>query len=379
MTMNETFVTNEGETCGLLTIDLAALCDNYRQLRDRVFPAITGAVVKADAYGLGADRLAPVLYNEGCRTFFVAHFIEALRLRSALPSDAAVFVLNGLYPGDENRAADNNIMPVLNSLDQVRNWSAAARARGQRLSAAIQIDTGMSRLGLPGEELEALLSDPAILAPIEVTHLVSHLASADDPADALNHAQLQALRSFILHFPDAKLSFANSGGIFLGADFHGSIVRPGVALYGGSPVSGVNNPMKPVVQLRVRVIQTRTVPAGAKVGYSGTYVTGAETRLATVGAGYADGIPRHLSDTGAAFYNNIRLPIVGRVSMDSMTLDISALPPGALILGDFVELIGEDQSLEDLAKAAGTISYEILTRLGQRYKRQYLPPYASAR
>lgn len=358
--------------CGLLTINLGALRDNYLALCRRTAPVNVAAVVKADAYGLGAGRVAPVLYDAGCRDFFVAHFHEALRLKPYLPSDARIHVLNGLQPGSEATCADADIIPVLNSLEQIANWSALAHARETPLAAALQFDTGMSRLGLSPEEAQAIVSRPSLLDGIDVSFIMSHLACADEPEHAANGTALANMREIATFFTDARVCFANSGGIFLGADFHGDLARTGIALYGGAPVCGEANPMKPVVRLAVKVIQTRTVPAGTAVGYGAAHVTKQETRLATISAGYADGLPRHLSDTGAAYFGDQRLPIVGRVSMDSLTLDISALPEGALKLGSLVELIGPHQTLEDVASAAGTISYEILTSLGQRYHREYL-------
>ncbi len=359
--------------CGLLTIDLGALRDNYLALCRRTAPVNVAAVVKADAYGLGAGRVAPVLYDAGCRDFFVAHFHEALRLKPYLPTDARIHVLNGLQPGSEITCADADIIPVLNSLEQVANWSNLARERRKPLPAALQFDTGMSRLGLPPEESAALVADPALLDGIDLRFIMSHLACADEPEHTANGAALANMRKTADQFPGARVCFANSGGIFLGGGFHGDLARAGIALYGGAPVCGEPNPMKPVVRLAVKVIQTRTVPAGTAVGYGAAYVTQQETRLATISAGYADGLLRHLSDRGAAWFGDVRLPIVGRVSMDSMTLDVSALPEGTLKLGSLVEFIGPHQTLEDVADAAGTISYEILTSLGQRYHREYLP------
>ena len=357
---------------GYLTIDLAALADNYRLLGAKVAPAKASAVVKADAYGLGAARVVPVLYAAGCRDFFVAHFGEALPLRPLLPPDAHLFVLNGLQPGNEAVAADTDIIPVINSLEQLAAWKAVALNRGTRLPAVLQFDTGMSRLGLPPDEADALAADPAALDSLDLLFIMSHLASADEPDNDQNESQRSAMAAIAERYPRTTLCFANSGGVFLGAPYHGVLVRPGVALYGGAPTAGTANPMKPVVRLDVAVVQTRTVPAGARVGYGGTFTAKNEMRLATIAAGYADGLHRCLSDRGAVFYNGTRLPIVGRVSMDSMTVDISALPPGTLRLGSLVEVIGPHQTLEDLASAAGTISYEILTSLGRRYHRDYL-------
>lgn len=356
---------------GILTIDLGALAANYRLLRQRVGAARVAGVVKADAYGLGALRVAPTLYAAGCRDFFVAQFSEAQAIRGVIGPEARLYVLNGLQPGAEWACAEAGIIPVLNSLDQVANWSAHARTRGDTLPALLQFDTGMSRLGLPPEEVDTLLAEPARLEGVRVLHVMSHLASADEPESAQNGAQLAQMRRFAESFAGVEMCFANSGGIFLGAEYHGTLVRPGIALYGGAPTMGVPNPMAPVVRLDVRVVQTRTVPAGAKVGYGGVHVAAREMRLATIAAGYADGLLRSLSDRGAAYLGEVRLPIVGRVSMDSLTLDISALPPGALKLGGLVEIVGAHQTLEDVARDAGTIAYEILTSLGTRYHRIY--------
>ncbi|WAJ26319.1 alanine racemase [Antarcticirhabdus aurantiaca] len=357
---------------GVLTIDLSALRANYRLLRQRVGGAAVAGVVKANAYGLGAERVAPALWDEGCRTFFVAHLGEALALRPVLPADAEIFVLNGLAPGDERLCADARVRPVLNALDQVRAWGAEGRRRGGRLPAAIQVDSGMSRLGLAADEVESLVRDPSRLAGVETVLVMSHLACADDPDHPANAAQLAAFRAMEAKLPAARRSLANSAGLFLGPDFRFDLARPGVALYGGAPTGGAANPMRPVVRLDGRVIQTREVPAGAGIGYGFTRVADGPMRLATLGLGYADGWPRALSNRLAGFVAGRRLPVVGRVSMDSLILDASALPAGALKGGDLIELIGPSQSLDAVAEAAGTISYEILTSLGHRYERRYL-------
>lgn len=362
---------NREGASGILTIDLGALRRNYLALSARLAPAMAAAVVKANAYGLGSEHVAPILYDAGCRNFFVAHFAEAVALKRYLAGDARIFVLNGLQPGNEEACADAGFIPVLNSLEQVRNWVSTARARRTTLPAVLQFDTGMSRLGLPPVEIRALAADPARLEGIDVILIMSHLACADDRDSDQNRDQLAAMREASAMFPATPVSLANSGGIFLGLDFHGALARPGIALYGGAPTEGVANPMQPVVTLDVRVIQTRTVPAGTRVGYGGVHATTGERRLATIAAGYADGLPRHLSNRGAAYHEGVRLPIVGLVSMDSITLDVTELAPGTLTLGSLVEVIGPHQSLEQVAADAGTISYEILTGLGQRFHRDY--------
>ncbi|MBN7806816.1 alanine racemase [Agrobacterium rosae] len=365
-----------GGASGYLTIDLGALRDNYLMLRAMAPNSVTSAVVKANAYGLGADMVAPVLYNAGCRHFFVAHIDEAIALRLRIAGDAEIFVLNGLQPGNETSCAAMNITPVINSLEQLAQWSAYAATLCKTLPAALQFDTGMSRLGMASSELATLKTSPHLLDGIAITFVMSHLACADEPEHIANGAQLAVLRKASAMFPEAPVCFANSGGIFLGADYHNAVMRPGIALYGGAPSSARPNPMKPVVRLDVAVVQTRTVPADTLVGYGGSLRTTGETRLATIAAGYADGLPRSLSGRGAAYFNGVRLPIAGRVSMDSISLDISALPEGTLTHGSLVELIGPDQSLEDIAEDADTIAYEILTGLGRRYRRTYIQPDA---
>lgn len=356
---------------GYLTIDLGALARNYEKLSAEVAPTRAAAVVKADAYGLGAARVAATLHARGCRHFFVAQFSEALELRQLLPTDTTIFVLNGLQPGNERLCARENIVPVINSLEQWQAWSGTAAKLGRTLPAVLQFDSGMSRLGVPPEDRDALAALVRAGDGIDVLFVMSHLASADDPVSSQNEDQRAEMARVAAEFPGIDLCLANSGGIFLGRDYHGVIVRPGIALYGGAPTAGVTNPMEPVVSLDVAVVQTRTVPAGTRVGYSATHVTDGPARLATIAAGYADGLLRSLSGRGAAYCDGVRLPIVGRVSMDSMTIDITALPEGRLRLGSLVEIIGPHQTLEDLARDAGTISYEILTSLGPRYQRQY--------
>ncbi|MFB9267969.1 alanine racemase [Bradyrhizobium erythrophlei] len=356
----------------VLTVDLAALRSNYRLIRDRVGPADVAAVVKANAYGLGAVHVATALLKEGCRDFFVAHLSEARELRSHLPPAAALYVLNGLQPEAEAEAVALGVRPVLNSLAQLDAWASAGARLGRRLPAALQVDTGMSRLGLSAGDIEELLQRQSTLDQIELVLLMSHLACADEPDHPANADQLTTFDKFAALFPATRLCFANSGGAFLGHPFHGDLVRPGIALYGVNPVSGSTRPLRPVVRLDARVIQVREIAEGAGVGYGLTFRASARTRLATIGIGYADGWPRCLSGRGAAYARGIRLPIVGRISMDSTVVDISALPQDTLCPGDLIEMIGPTQSLGDVARDAGTIAYEILTSIGQRYERVYL-------
>ncbi|MEY9626693.1 alanine racemase [Sinorhizobium fredii] len=298
-------------------------------------------------------------------------------MRPILAADATIFVLNGLQPGNEATSAREGIVPVINSREQWRQWASGAKALRLKLPAVLQFDTGMSRLGVPPQEWATLAGLVKAENGIEVQFIMSHLASADDAASDQNADQLAEMNRITSEFPQFPVCFANSGGIFLGKTYHGVLARAGIALYGGAPTAGRANPMEPVVRLEVAVVQTRTVPAGTRVGYSATHVTTGETRLATIAAGYADGLPRSLSGRGAVYCDGIRLRIVGRVSMDSITIDISALPEGRIRLGSLVEVLGPNQTLEDIARDARTISYEILTGLGHRYQRQFRWPFFS--
>lgn len=356
---------------GILRIDLAALRHNYLTISGRIAPTRAAAVVKANAYGLSAERVAPALYDAGCRDFFVAHLGEAISLRPFLNPDATLYVLNGLQPGTEAACAREKILPVLNSLEQIENWSTLAASLGEKLPALLQIDTGMSRLGLSASELDQLIADQHLLDHIDVRFVISHLASGDEPENPANARQLATMNAALARLPKLPVAFSNSGGCFLENTYHYNLARPGIALYGIGPAAG-ENPIKPVIELSARVIQVRDIDKGAAVGYGGTFIAQAPMRIATIAVGYADGWFRSLSNKGSAFYGDVRLPIVGRVSMDSITLDVTALPEGRLTLGSLVELIGPHQRLEDVAHDCDTIPYEILTSLGDRYARVYV-------
>jgi len=361
---------------GVLTIDLAALRHNYSTIAKRIAPTRAAAVVKADSYGLGANRVAPAFYEAGCRDFFVAHLGEAISLRPFLNPDATLYVLNGLQPGTEAACAREKILPVLNSLEQIENWSALAISLKEKLPALLQIDTGMSRLGLSAKELDQLVDNQPLLDHIDVKFVISHLASGDEPKNPANARQLAAMNAALARLPKFPVAFSNSGGCFLDNTYHFNLARPGVVLYGVGP-EGTESPIKPVLELSARVIQVRDIDKGEAVGYGGIFVASKPMRVATIAVGYADGWFRALSNKGSAFYGNTRLPIVGRVSMDSITLDVTALPEGTLKLGSLVELIGPHQRLEDVARDCDTIPYEILTSLGHRYARVYVDSLAA--
>lgn len=360
------------ETAADLRIDLAALVANYRLIADRVAPATVAGVVKADAYGLGAVPVSRALLDAGCRHFFVAHLGEAKTLKPHLPDDSTLYILNGLRPGAEAECVAIGAVPVLNALAQVDAWAAAARASGVLLPGVVQVDSGMSRLGLTPEELAILRDAPDRLDDIDIRLVMTHLACADDPSSPVNADQRALFEQIAAQFPGVPRSIDNSGGAMAADVQHGDIVRAGIALYGGAP-HGAPNPMRAVVALDAYIMQLRQVPAGAGVGYGLTHRCDRPTQVATVSVGYADGWPRHVSGRGSAFIGGIRVPVIGRVSMDSMAVDVTDVPADLLYPGAPVELLGPHQTIDDVAAQASTISYEILTRLGSRYDRTYLP------
>jgi len=360
---------SESLAYGRLSIDLGAIARNYRALAAAAPGARCAGVVKADAYGLGAMQVAPVLADAGCTEFFVALLDEGLALRSAVPG-ARIYVLNGLPPGSEARCAEAGLVPVLNSFTQIKAWAALCQKTGGRLPAVIQLDSGMSRLGLGTAEVEVLLAEPSLLAAMELVLVMSHLAAADEPDHAANGAQLAAFRALAGRFGPVPLSLSNTAGIGLGPAYHFDLVRPGAGLYGLQTGPRAVK-VEPVAALWGRVCQIREIEAGAGIGYGHSAISTGPMRLATLGVGYADGWPRSLSNTGAAFWGATRLPIVGRVSMDSVMVDISGLDVTDLVEGDFVALFGPGQSVDGVARAAGTIGYEMLTSLSRRYERSY--------
>jgi len=359
-----------------LTIDLGALVANYQLLQRHAKPARTGAAIKANAYGLGAEQAAPSLFKAGCRQFFVAILSEGIALRRFVP-EAEIYVLSGPVGSDEAEFIQHRLTPVLNSLPQVELWSRWCAA-GNPAPAALHLDTGMSRLGLAPAELDRLIADPAQLKAFSIPLVISHLACADEPQHPQNAAQLAQFRNALARLlpllPERPtISFANSSGIFLGPDYAFDLARPGSALYGLNPTLAAPNPMRQVVGLKARILQVRHIDAHQTVGYGAAHRSTRATSLATLGLGYADGVFRALSHVGAAFVGGMRAPFVGRVSMDLITIDVGHVPAHLVQPGAWVEILGEHQSADELATAAGTIGYEVLTNLGSRYQRRYIP------
>jgi alanine racemase len=374
MSINEATVSAAiDRAAAVLTVDVGAVVRNWQALGARLRPgAVCAAVVKADAYGLGAAAVAPALAAAGCRRFAVAQLDEAIALRPLLPA-AEIWVLGGLLPGTLPEFAAHRLTPVLNDLGQLEAW----RVGGDGAPAVLHVDTGMARLGLSPKELETLAEERRRLDGVRLAAVMSHLACADEE-HALNPLQLERFRRALVLLPAAPASFANSAGIFCGPDYHFDIARPGIALYGGNPYPGRPNPMAQVVRLQGKILQVREIDRGETVGYGATHTATRPTRIATVGVGYADGWLRALGNRSGAVVAGRQVPLVGRVSMDLITLDITGIDPALARPGSFVDLLGDGRSVDDVAGEAGTISYEILTALGRRYHRVHLAAAAPA-
>ncbi len=362
-------------TGAILTIDLGALAANWRTLRDRAGSTECAAVVKADAYGIGTEPAVRALSAAGCRTFFVAHLGEARRVRAEDPA-AVVYVLNGLLPGMAPLFVEEGVRPVLGSFEELDEWAAAGAGR----PAAIHVDTGMNRLGFPPDAAESLAADPR-LAAVRPTLLMSHFTSAEVRSSSANRRQVEAFAAVRAALPGIPASLANSSGIFLDPVPAFALVRPGYALYGGNPTPGEPNPMRPVVRLDATIVQTREVPAGATVGYNETWTAAGPRRLATLSIGYADGFPRAAGGTdraraealatGAALVAGRLCPFAGGVSMDLVVIDVTGVSEREACRGATATLIGDALDLDTVGRHAGTIGYEILTRLGRRFARRY--------
>lgn len=350
----------------VLTIDLAALAANWLGLGRRLRPDCrAGAVVKADGYGLGAVPVAKALERAGCADFFVARLDEGLRLRPELSAASRLFVLDGVLPGTARQFMDNGLIPVLNESGQIEEWLRAARGK----PAALHVDTGMNRLGISLGELEGLKPR---LEGTGLCLLMSHLACAEESGNPKNREQLDRFMMARSALPGLAASLANSSGIFLGEDYHFDLARPGVALYGANPIPDQPNPMGEVVHLKGKIVQVRDVDLADTVGYGATHKVTGKARIATVAVGYADGWPRSLSNRGFGMLEGVRVPLVGRVSMDLITFDVTQAGPDAARAGNFVTLLGDGISVDDVADAANTIGYEILTNLGARYFRRFV-------
>ena len=352
---------------GELIIDLAAIRKNYRIIQDHVgADCLVAPSVKADAYGLGADQVVPALYEAGARDFFVATLDEGAELR-ALKSDINIYILNGYWADAHDLYEQNSLAPVLNSLAEIRAYAQKGGA------AILHFDTGMNRLGIPAGEAAELFNDMSVLSGIDVKCVMSHLISSEESQNPSNAEQLKKFAEITAHFPNVPHSLCNSGGVFLSQDYHHDIVRPGIALYGGKPTDGqAENPMNQPVSLSVPVLQIHDVKEGETAGYNATHRFHKNGKVAVMSIGYADGVFRKISNVGSFYFQGQKIPICGRVSMDLIICDISDIADeNQPKVGDKIEVIGMHQTIDDLARDSETISYEILTALGHRFKRSY--------
>ena len=366
-----------------LTVDLGALVANWRAMAERSRAARASAVVKADAYGLGIGPVAEALYHAGCRDFFTATVAEGRAVRALAP-DARIFVLNGLYPGIERTFRRAGLVPVLASCEQVALWSAHCAQDGPH-PCALHVDTGMNRLGLTPDQAIGLANGASRPSGFEPVLVMSHLACADEPTHPMNRRQLTLFQRVREAFSGIESSLCNSAGIFLGGDYLADLTRPGIALYGAEAVSGTPNPMRSVATAESRILQVRAAPAGSSVSYGAAETLSRDSRIAICAVGYGDGYPRSHSGAGVplrdtdcpaphGFIAGQIVPVLGRVTMDLTMFDVTDAPEGAVRAGDFIELFGPNMPVDAVARAAGTIGYEILTSLGQRYSREYSRP-----
>jgi alanine racemase len=359
---------------GVLTVDLDAIVANWRKLEKTAVPAECAGVVKADAYGCGADAVARALAGAGCTTFFVATLDEARVVRAAAPF-AAIYVLDGFFQNSGEAFAKIDARPVIGDLNELAEWDVFCRRSGWAGGAAIHIDTGVNRLGLSPTEAQGIV--PRINAGDHGISLVmSHLACAENLNHPLNGKQLAAFREIASLFSGVPASLSNSSGVYLGPQFQFDMVRPGAALYGVNPTPEADNPMQPVVDLKARILRVRNVERGESVGYGGTWTARRPTRLAIVSAGYADGYFRAGGSNDGTRGAEVmvagkRCPIAGRISMDLIAADITDLPANAARRGHMATLIGEGITVDELAHHFGTIGYEVITSLGRRYARTY--------
>jgi alanine racemase len=349
---------------GIVEVDLAALERNYAYLASACAPGACGAVVKAGAYGLGIGPVARRLWAAGCRHYFVATVAEGIELRGLLPS-AQILVFEGLAGNEAEAFSAAGLIPILNTRAELRVWGGAG-------PAAVHVDTGMSRLGLSQDDVAALALEADRMPAVDVRFVLTHLACADEVEHGLNREQVEVFAKLRALWPEAKTSIANSAGILLGEGYRCDLSRPGIALYGGNPMRRGESPVEPVVRVKARVLQLRDVAAGRSIGYGASFTAEAPMRVAVVGIGYADGYLRSLSNCGIAEIAGRRVPVVGRVSMDLVCLDVTAVPRGAVAEGDWATMIGGAVALEEVAALAGTINYELLTALGPRLGRVYL-------
>ncbi|MEE2705006.1 MAG: alanine racemase [Pseudomonadota bacterium] len=360
-----------------LTINLDAIIDNWLFLKSQLIKnCICAPVVKADAYGLGAKEVSQALYSFGCSVFHVASLEEGIRLRKDLAKNVRIIVMHDHFFENEEYFLNYNLTPVLNTHKDTSAWDKFQKIKNQKINAIIQIDTGMNRLGLSIKEFQLLIENNEDLIKNNILYIMSHLSCAYQVNNTKNRLQLQRFTKLIkaLEIKSLKLkaTLANSSGIFLGPEWHFDMVRPGAALYGINPIPEKKNVLKQVITLRTRILQIRDVNVNETIGYGGNFKFNKKGKVAIVALGYAEGLLRSLSKSGKAHINDIEIKVAGKISMDLATFDVSNVPEKILQKCDWIDIISDKQEIDDIAGQANTISYELLTSLGSRVKKEYI-------
>lgn len=369
---NQQWKNRKNKANSILLVNLERVAYNFNVLKKKLGNVECAATLKANAYGVGAGKIAKTLIREGCSTFFLATIDEAIELRKEISStNPRIIVLNGVPRGTESTFREYQLIPTLNDLDQVNRWYDHNKESRVVQPAILHLDTGMNRLGLCEDDLNCLTTSPSKIKAIGLSLIMSHLACSDDLGNKKNEEQLSTFLSMLKFFPGVKASLSNSGGIFLGTPFHFDVARPGIALYGSIPGYEKNNPLKHAISLFAKILQIRDVRRGMTIGYGATHKVKKSTRIATVGVGYADGYQRSLSSKSSIFFRNLSLPLIGRVSMDTITVDISSIPKNDIEVGNFVEIIGDNFTIDEAARIANTVPHELLSGLGRRHLRLY--------
>ena len=354
----------------VLEVDTQAVAHNYRTLQSMLPHSTCAAVLKADAYGFGTKAIAPVLMQEGCQHFFVAHLEEGIFLRSLLKT-SSIYVLSGVLPGTADLFVEYNLIPILNDFEMLTAWTIEAQSRQKKLSCSLHFDTGMRRNGFDREDLNKLDKNLGLLEALNVHFMMSHLVSSHDPQDPLNEQQKQLFEDLRKRFPQAKASLADTGGIYLGPSYHYDLARPGKGLFGLYTPPPEAASLQSCLKLLGRILQMRTAHQDESVGYGASHILMRESKLATLGVGFADGYDRRLSNKAHVEIQGFKAPVVGRISMDYMVVDVTDIPEPLCTVGAWAELVNETITLDSLANSIGTISRELSTGFGERLHRVY--------
>jgi alanine racemase len=355
-------------------IDLQAVASNYKKLVNISKSGQCAAVIKADAYGLGAEALTPTIANQGCQTFFTAYIDEGISLRKTLKQmnhNARIYVLNGFFPKCESLFVEHDLTPVLCTVEQIHLWQAHARTLNRPLAAALHVDTGMRRTGIPYHDFWNLIDTPDTFQGIALSLIISHLACSDHLNHPHNERQLEKAKKIHERLPTVPFSLSNSGGIFLSSDYHFNLTRSGMAIYGMNPTPYKENSMAPVLSLWSRIYQVQDVNEGQSIGYGQSYYTQAPAKIATLALGYADGYPWQATPESSVMISGYPARIVGRISMDLMTVDVTNIPNHLVVPGAWAQVVGDHLSIDEIAKMSKTIPYEVLLGLGKRFHRVY--------